>query len=275
MKIICVYRAKEFSPNMEDKDAAILNAVAANLSAIGHKVIFKNEEKLTDILKDIDVVFSMGRLASTLQILLQMENNGVKVINSSRGIYNCGRSRLTQFLIDYKIPIPVSKIVSSTEPIEFLEFPFWMKKGEGYSQEPDDVSFITNLHEAQEKTAWMVSRNVKSLVLSSHVEGDLIKFYGVRDTEFFYWCYASESYSKFGLEKINGNQRGFHVDETLLRSICNSVADIIEIDVYGGDCIVNAYGEIRIIDFNDWPSFSKCRDEAAGAIIELLKKRSV
>ena len=36
--------------------------------------------------------------------------------------------------------------------------------------------------------------------------------------------------------------------------------------LYGGDAVVSSEGDIRIIDFNDWPSFSACRDDAAKAI---------
>jgi len=36
--------------------------------------------------------------------------------------------------------------------------------------------------------------------------------------------------------------------------------------VYGGDCIVSPDGEMRIIDFNDWPSFAPCREEASREI---------
>ena len=47
--------------------------------------------------------------------------------------------------------------------------------------------------------------------------------------------------------------------------------------IYGGDCIVSPDGEIRIIDFNDWPSFAPCREEAgpqiAKAIISAIKAR--
>ncbi|MFS6554926.1 hypothetical protein VPJ68_05445, partial [Parabacteroides distasonis] len=42
--------------------------------------------------------------------------------------------------------------------------------------------------------------------------------------------------------------------------------------MYGGDAIVTADGNFVIIDFNDWPSFSRCRDEAAEAIAEYVKK---
>ena len=38
------------------------------------------------------------------------------------------------------------------------------------------------------------------------------------------------------------------------------------LDVYGGDCIVREDGTFCIIDLNDWPSFSRCREEAAKAI---------
>ena len=46
--------------------------------------------------------------------------------------------------------------------------------------------------------------------------------------------------------------------------------------VYGGDCIVDSDGKMQIIDFNDWPSFAPCRNEAAPyiakAIISAVKK---
>ena len=41
---------------------------------------------------------------------------------------------------------------------------------------------------------------------------------------------------------------------------------VLNVHVYGGDCIVSPEGDIRIIDFNDWPSFAPCRNEAALAI---------
>ena len=44
------------------------------------------------------------------------------------------------------------------------------------------------------------------------------------------------------------------------------LAAVIGLDVYGGDCIVRSDGTFAIIDFNDWPSFSRCREEAAKAI---------
>ena len=44
--------------------------------------------------------------------------------------------------------------------------------------------------------------------------------------------------------------------------------------IYGGDCVISADGTLRIIDFNDWPSFARCREEAGGKIAECIYKRA-
>ena len=41
----------------------------------------------------------------------------------------------------------------------------------------------------------------------------------------------------------------------------------------GGDLIIGHDGVARLIDLNDWPSFSACRSEAADAIAKLVTKR--
>ena len=45
-----------------------------------------------------------------------------------------------------------------------------------------------------------------------------------------------------------------------------ALAEAVGLKVYGGDCIVDETGHFYMIDFNDWPSFSRCREEAATAI---------
>jgi len=91
-----------------------------------------------------------------------------------------------------------------------------------------------------------------------------VKFYGVAGTDFFYWFYPSNMHhSKFGLEVINGTAKGIPFDEAQLRLLCHKAAEVLNIHIYGGDCIVSEDGVMRIIDFNDWPSFAPCREEAA------------
>lgn len=55
-----------------------------------------------------------------------------------------------------------------------------------------------------------------------------------------------------------------------MKNICHSAADVLDVKIYGGDCIVSPDGDIRIIDFNDWPSFAPCRTEAAPHIARCI-----
>ena len=110
-------------------------------------------------------------------------------------------------------------------------------------------------------------------VINEHIAGDLIKFYGIAGTSFFYRFYPFEnSHTKFGFEKINGKAKGIPFDENNLRDICNRAAQTLQLIVYGGDCIVSPDGNIYIIDFNDWPSFAPCRNEAIPVIGDTISK---
>ena len=70
-------------------------------------------------------------------------------------------------------------------------------------------------------------------------------------------------HSKFGHEQINGKAVGipFSIDE--MQSICKKASEVLNVHVFGGDCIISSEGDIQIIDFNDWPSFAPCRDVAS------------
>ena len=114
-------------------------------------------------------------------------------------------------------------------------------------------------------------RGIKRAVINRHLEGDLIKFYGIQGSDFFYWFYPLEAgHSKYGNEAINGPARGLKFDEDYLRRICHEASEVLDVKIYGGDCIVDADGSIRIIDFNDWPSFAPCRQKAAPHIAKCI-----
>jgi glutathione synthase/RimK-type ligase-like ATP-grasp enzyme len=72
------------------------------------------------------------------------------------------------------------------------------------------------------------------------------------------------------LEAINGKSKGIEFDKEEMKSICQRASEVLDVKVYGGDCIVSPEGEIRIIDFNDWPSFAPCRDAAAPHIAKCI-----
>jgi len=74
--------------------------------------------------------------------------------------------------------------------------------------------------------------------------------------------------------EINGIAKGipFSVEELKIQS--DKAAEALNVPIYGGDCVISADGTLRIIDFNDWPSFARCREEAGGKIAECIYKRA-
>ncbi|MDE5784958.1 MAG: hypothetical protein K2H98_00340, partial [Duncaniella sp.] len=186
-------------------------------------------------------------------------------------------------LLGSNIPYPESLMVNTnemvTDALRKADFTrCWIKRGDFHAMHKEDVSFVRHPEEAQDVLHEYFLRGINRAVINRHLEGDLIKFYGVAGTDFFFWFYPfDEGHSKYGHEAINGHSRGIPFDQTSLVDICQRAADVLDVVVYGGDCIVSPEGDIRIIDFNDWPSFAPCRVEAAPhiakAILNLIKKR--
>jgi hypothetical protein len=102
--------------------------------------------------------------------------------------------------------------------------------------------------------------------------GDLVKFYGVAGSGFFRYFYPTDDrQSKFGDEQRNGDAHHYPFDETRLQQQMEQLAKAVGLQVYGGDCIIRSDGSWAVIDFNDWPSFSRCRPEAASAIAGIIE----
>ncbi len=118
------------------------------------------------------------------------------------------------------------------------------------------------------------SRGLPRAVVQRHVEGDLVKFYGVTDAAapaahdetpsaaWFEWFYPKE-------HPVCGHA----FDARTLRDIACRAAQALELDVWGGDAIVTPDGEIFVIDVNAWPSFALFREQAADHIAAHLAAR--
>lgn len=283
MNCIAVSRASRFSPNHVGNDAAIYNKVLEELRHGGHHVAsYTEEEFLTLPLPEGEVrVVTMARDRQTLARLLEWEARGVRIINSPRGILNCVRRPMTELLVKHGVPHPQSWIVPTDEPFPLeATFPCWLKRGDSHAIAKADVCYARTRNEAIRVVADMREREIPSVVINEHLAGDLVKFYGVQGDDFFHWFYPStDSHSKFGLEALNGPVQGLPFDPALLKQYADEAARVLDVPVYGGDAVVMADGSIRIIDFNDWPSFAPCREEAARAIarrienLEELKER--
>ena len=274
ISIIGVSRGSQYSPNHVGNDAAIFNLVADELRKLGCQVTPYSETEFVEKNIQGDFIFDMARDAATIKRLKELEDEGALVINSAYGITDCVRKPMTLRLIESGVPHPESMILSTEESYPGTFFPCWFKRGDSHAMVKEDVAYATNQQEADAIMADFRSRGIPEAVVNKHLEGDLVKFYGVQGTDFFYWFYPGDcSHSKFGLEKINGEARGFSFNVDQLKEMSNRAADALNVPVYGGDCVVRSNGEIAIIDFNDWPSFARCRDEAAMSIAACIYQR--
>lgn len=283
VKIAGIMRAGAYSPNHIGNDAAIFNIVCEELRKRGCEVNTYTEEQFIGGAVSEDIIVNMCREQRSIALLQEREDAGALVINSGYGIENCTRERMTRILLGSGIPYPDSLMVNTDEAVvdQLRKAGFercWIKRGDFHAMHKEDVSFVRHPQEAQEVLQEYFLRGIPRAVINVHLEGDLIKFYGVRGTDFFYWFYPYDAgHSKYGAEAINGPSRGIEFDQAYLRRICREAAETLDVVIYGGDCIVAPDGTIRIIDFNDWPSFAPCRQEVgpymARAIMAAVKAR--
>lgn len=268
-----IIRSAEFSPN--SNDLAIMRKVAERLEHHSARVRLETEAEFAGDTEAADAYFSMGREERTLEKLAAIEEAGKVVVNSAAGVRNCARPVITDLMRRNGIPVPQSFTwdVSCLESLPEVSYPCWVKRGDSCAKQKEDVCFVCNEKELLHTIADFKRRGISSAVYNRHLAGDVVKFYGVVATGFFYWYYptlGAECHGKFGLEKINGPAHRFPFDVQALKRDADRVAVISGTPVYGGDCIVDSEGCYRIIDFNDWPSFSCCLEAAADAIANYL-----
>lgn len=267
-KTAVVTRCPEFSPGTADKDRAILLAAAGELRREGCRVEII-EQPTGDIPDDVDIILHMARGEEMLARLKECERRGVRVINSVNSVRNCSRWRFMQLLHDAGINQPPFAITSSHECPPQSNYPVWIKKSEGWACHPHDVCHAADRAQAAAATEQFRRRGIGEIITCSHIVGDIIKFYGVANV-FFSLHYPDVRNSKFGLERFNGEAMHHPFDSDRLRHIAFEAAECIGTEIFGGDAIVTPEGDIYIIDMNDFPGFSACREEAAKAIARFI-----
>lgn len=275
IKLAGVRRGNQYSPNHIGNDAAIFNLTAEILRDKGCEIEEYSEMEFQQADIRADILFNMARDTRSILKLQELEKEGRKVINSGFGIENCTREKMTRLILSNQIPHPKSIIIGTDGklPDSAAELgPYcWIKRGDFHAIHREDVTYARNGDEAESILHEYALRGIPSAVINEHLAGDLVKFYGVEGTGFFHWFYPNDmNHSKFGLEKINGKSSGYPFDVEYLRELCSKTARVLDIYIYGGDCVVDREGTIRIIDFNDWPSFAPCRKEAASHIAQCI-----
>lgn len=268
-KIAAVMRAGIFSPNHIGNDAAILHATAGELRRRGCKVTVYSEAEFLE--KDIeeDVVVAMCRGNEAVEKLQRMETAGTTVVNSGFGIENCVRMIMTSQLKEAGIPIPESIVVDTNiecrKRLEKAGFgACWVKRADSPTLHLEDSSRCRHPEEAQEILHEFYYRGIRKAVVSRYVDGELIRFYGVKSVGWFH-CFIPFGAGTL-LETVEEKSER-------IKEIAMHAAEALGVDIYGGDMVMTPTGELYLANFDDWPSFAPIRKEASKAIAKSVLAR--
>ena len=274
-KTLLIQRAACYSPNSEEKDLAILQEIScffddAKIISEGEFVEnFCTDNQLisAESVGAVNVyhqIISMARSPKALDSLEQLEQSGIQVLNPSVGVRACQRSNVDKVMRENYLPLPPDKGDDG----------YWVKRADTAAQSKEDVCFCHDWSEVEKIKSTFMQRGITDVVTQAHVKGDVVKFYGVEGTGFFRYYYSGDdTETKFGDEERNGKPQYYLFSSSNLQADAEKLACLLQTPIYGGDAIVREDGCYVIIDFNDFPSFSRCRKDAAKAIFERMKQK--
>lgn len=253
VSIAFIARATRFSPGSVDKDEAILSAVRQRLADSGFSCSeIISEDQLASVV-EADAYVSMGRRQETLNWLDLQERGGRVVVNTPSSVLLCNKRAMLMRLLE-KNGLVVPPLHGANG--------YWVKRGNGCRETTADVQYTDSWEGACRLRDAMFARGIADVDMRAHVLGRWLKFYGVLHSDFFY------SYSP-------GDREDGICDQQSLQQHAERAARLAGLDVYGGDWIVQADGTPVLIDLNDWPSFSVCREEASEAIAKRIIERII
>ena len=261
IRVLGVYRETEFSPGKVEADAAILDCVLDYLRARDIEVVTIEPVRFVEAAPDkFDLVLAMCQGERTLNKLAAVEKAGILVINSPHAIRSCYRDRLGPALEAAGVPTPAGVLVNTSTGIDSqstsrldLAAGVFIKRGDLHALIADDVIKADRPDLISSALAGFEARGVACAYVQQAVEGIVVKFYGVSGGGYF--ATLSD-----GAPLCASLQRA-------LAEAAGVAAAALGLEVWGGDAIVNG-DAFTIVDFNDWPSFSRVRAAAAQAIAE-------
>lgn len=266
LQIAGVRRKKLYSPNHIENDALIFLKTVERLKDFDFNIKIYEEQDLGTIeIKEL-FIFSMAQGVSATEELLELEDNGRIIINSPKSSINTYRVNMVRDLPAEGIPFPKSYVVpvDDIDGIKFEDFnarKIWVKRGDVHAVHREDVTLVYSEEEKENIFREFKKRGIEQIVLQEHLDGDVIKFYAVKGTNFFHWYYLN------GINHNSFNQEG-------LSDLAFKSADVMGLHIFGGDAVISPNGSISIIDINDWPSFAPVRDKASEQIANLIFQKA-
>ncbi len=271
-----ISRHPKYSPNSEARDEALFRSLVMNFALQGVSVATFDEavfEHHPPQLEKSTLIVSMARSEAALQALAATEERGVPVLNSPRALQKAQRTDFQQWFAESGHAAKHWHTSELTPELKAtLPFPLWWKRNNTATTSANDVQFIEN---KMQLDVLLQQHPQEDALLMEHVEGQLIKFYGVVGTNFFYAePHSPKGFSKFGHEQHN-HHKNLAISSPMwkqtLRTMHTSATQVAQqsgFSIYGGDAILREDGTFVFIDFNDFPSFSACLPEASEAIVQ-------
>jgi len=263
-----IFRESTHSPGRESDDSEILRLTGKHLEAKGFHVELKTADEVSEGDEGWPrFVFLMCERVEVLERLRALEVSGVPHVNAPRAVHNTYRDRMIAVLDEANVPFIPSRVVATSETPEASAV--WVKRGDVHNTQEGDVVFAPTAAAVETVLQGLAQRGIARAVLQPHVDGDLIKFYGIgagggphREPPWFRWFYHKD-------QKLAGHP----LDQRQLARLVRRAASALGLEVYGGDAIATATGELVLLDVNAWPSFALYRDEASAAIASYLALR--
>lgn len=265
LSVLGIYREPEFSPGKVADDAAIMNAVAEELGADGFAVSLTDAAGFCAMAgRDFELVLAMCQGQRALARLGAWAESGVVIVNSALAIRNCYRDLLGAGLKRAGVPTPEAVLLETSahatqhrlggvDPSAGV----FVKRGDLHALGAGDVRRACGIEQVREALFSFACRGIKFAYVQQEAQGSLVKFYGVGGGEYF---------AALG--------DGFEPPPAARRELARAAgraAQALGLEVFGGDAMISGE-QFRIIDFNDWPSFSSVRAEGAAAIARRCRR---
>ena len=265
-----IFREHAHSPGRESDDTLILRLTAKHLEAMGFQVSLKSPEEIGGPAEPRPrAVFLMCEGAAVIRHLEAWEVLGIRQVNSPRAVLNTYRERMIAQFEEAGVPFIESRVLSTDGAGPAGALPVWIKRADVHNTQDGDVVFATTREAIELALGAFAARGIPRAVIQPHVEGDLIKFYGIgpgggpdAEPPWFRWFYHKG-------QPVAGHP----FDQRRLARLVRRAAAALGLEVYGGDVIATATGNLVLLDLNAWPSFALYRDEAATVIAAYLATR--
>ena len=260
------YRKASYSPNQHrTNDTAILDAVVTELEGRGWRIQKSSESQAEGgEFPAADLYLNMCQGSEASEQLLRLEHEAATILNRPSSVLACHRHRLVRRLAGSGLDFPETVIVSSGADSESEvalrtltrdQSVVWVKRGDVHAERTEDVVRVA-AGEVIGALREFAARGIGTVAVQGHIEGPVIKFYGVADRRFFRY-YGAEAGPSVSAPPV---------DEARLRALAFGAAERLGLQVFGGDVAVPSPERPVLIDINDWPSFAPFRAEAARSI---------